>query len=43
MVKSQHKESKEIIEKLIDAKIIPVIKIDSPQEAVPLQMGHVEE
>ena len=36
MVKSQHKESKEIIEKLIDAKIIPVIKIDSPQEAVPL-------
>lgn len=33
MVKSQHKE---IIEKLIDAKIIPVIKIDSPQEAVPL-------
>lgn len=36
MVKSQHKESKEIIEKLIDAKIIPVIKIDCPQEAVPL-------
>ena len=36
MVKSQRKESKEIIEKLIDAKIIPVIKIDSPQEAVPL-------
>ena len=36
MVKSQHKESKEIIEKLIDAKIIPVIKIDSPQEAIPL-------
>lgn len=36
MVKSQHKENKEIIEKLIDAKIIPVIKIDSPQEAVPL-------
>lgn len=36
MVKSQHKESKGIIEKLIDAKIIPVIKIDSPQEAVPL-------
>ena len=36
MVKSQHIESKEIIEKLIDAKIIPVIKIDSPQEAVPL-------
>ena len=36
MVKSQHQESKEIIEKLIDAKIIPVIKIDSPQEAVPL-------
>lgn len=36
MVKSQRKESKEIIEKLIDAKIIPVIKLDSPQEAVPL-------
>lgn len=41
-MEDQLKKGNEIIDKLIDAKIIPVIKIDSPGEAVPLARALLE-